>query len=52
MKPKDKDTSKWRKWSVMSKSRGKLAGNLKASIEFCKKEAIYDLPGSTLNEVV
>lgn len=52
VKPKDKDTSKWRKWSVMSNSRGKLARNLKVSIEFCKKVAIYDLPGSTLNEVV
>lgn len=52
MKPKDKDTSEWRKWSVMSNSREKLAGNLKASLEFCKKVAIYDLPGSTLSEVV
>lgn len=50
--PGIKTLSKWRKWSVMSNSRGKLAGDLKASIEFCKKVVIYDLPGSTLNEGV
>lgn len=52
MKPKDKTLSKWRKRSVTSNAREKLDGNLKASIEFCDKVVISDLPGSTFNEVV
>lgn len=33
---------------MTSNAREKLDGNLKASIEFCNKVVIFDLPGSTM----
>lgn len=53
-KPKDRDTFKMEEVVSEGKCQRevKLDRNVKASLEFCNKVVIHDLPGSAFNEVV